>query len=54
MLHQRFQHERISIIIMNHRRTYFRAGPIEFDIENYMGGLPKLRDYKYAWTKVAY
>ncbi|GLT77643.1 hypothetical protein SLA2020_492100 [Shorea laevis] len=31
----------------------YEVGPIEFDIENYTGGLPKLRDYKYAWTKTA-
>lgn len=27
-------------------------GPLEFDIENYVGGLPLLRSYEYAWTKV--
>lgn len=31
----------------------YEVGPIEFDIENYKGGLPKLRDYEYAWTKTA-
>ncbi|XP_059653052.1 serine carboxypeptidase-like 18 isoform X3 [Cornus florida] len=30
-----------------------KLGPMEFDIENYTGGLPKLKDYEYAWTKTA-
>ncbi|XP_028079337.1 serine carboxypeptidase-like 18 [Camellia sinensis] len=28
-------------------------GPLEFVIQNYTGGLPKLRYYPYAWTKSA-
>lgn len=32
----------------------FISGPMEFDIENYAGGLPNLRPYEYAWTKVLY
>jgi hypothetical protein len=28
------------------------AGPIEFDINTYTGGLPRLVHYPYAWTKV--
>ncbi|XP_057488867.1 serine carboxypeptidase-like 16 isoform X2 [Actinidia eriantha] len=31
----------------------YEAGPMEFDIENYSGGLPKLRYYPYARTKSA-
>lgn len=31
----------------------YEIGPMEFDIENYKGGLPKLRPYEYAWTKTA-
>lgn len=29
------------------------VGPMEFDIHNYPGGLPRLLPYKYAWTKTA-
>ncbi|KAK3193091.1 hypothetical protein Dsin_024401 [Dipteronia sinensis] len=28
-------------------------GPMEFDVDNYTGGLPKLKYYPYAWTKTA-
>ena len=31
----------------------YEIGPMEFDIDNYTGGLPKLKDYPYAWTKTA-
>ncbi|OWM79150.1 hypothetical protein CDL15_Pgr003321 [Punica granatum] len=31
----------------------YELGPMEFDIENYVGGLPKLQPYEYAWTKTA-
>ncbi|GAV78823.1 Peptidase_S10 domain-containing protein [Cephalotus follicularis] len=31
----------------------YEIGPIEFDIENYKGGLPQLKYYPYAWTKSA-
>ncbi|OWM79149.1 hypothetical protein CDL15_Pgr003320 [Punica granatum] len=31
----------------------YEIGPMEFDIENYAGGLPRLRPYEYAWTKTA-
>ncbi|XP_061354603.1 serine carboxypeptidase-like 18 [Gastrolobium bilobum] len=31
----------------------YEIGPIEFDISNYIGGLPKLAYYPYAWTKTA-
>ncbi|XP_052194850.1 serine carboxypeptidase-like 15 [Diospyros lotus] len=30
----------------------YETGPLEFVIENYTGGLPQLRHYPYAWTKV--
>ncbi|KAI8027269.1 Serine carboxypeptidase-like 18 [Camellia lanceoleosa] len=29
----------------------YEIGPMEFVIQNYTGGLPKLRYYPYAWTK---
>ncbi|KAL7236397.1 hypothetical protein ACSBR1_019642 [Camellia fascicularis] len=31
----------------------YEIGPMEFVIQNYTGGLPKLRYYPYAWTKSA-
>lgn len=31
----------------------YEIGPMEFDIHNYPGGLPRLLPYKYAWTKTA-
>ncbi|KAK4793407.1 hypothetical protein SAY86_023842 [Trapa natans] len=31
----------------------YEIGPMEFDIQNYAGGLPRLRPYEYAWTKAA-
>ncbi|KAK0581624.1 hypothetical protein LWI29_016033 [Acer saccharum] len=31
----------------------YEIGPMEFDIDNYKGGLPKLKYYPYAWTKTA-
>jgi len=31
----------------------YEVGPLEFDIENYTGGLPKLKYYPYARTKAA-
>ncbi|GMY39427.1 serine carboxypeptidase-like 17, partial [Fagus crenata] len=31
----------------------FKNGPLEFDINNYTGGMPRLVDYTYAWTKTA-
>ncbi|KAL7236396.1 hypothetical protein ACSBR1_019641 [Camellia fascicularis] len=31
----------------------YEIGPMEFVIQNYTGGLPKLRYYPYAWTKTA-
>ncbi|XP_057501877.1 serine carboxypeptidase-like 18 [Actinidia eriantha] len=31
----------------------YEVGPMEYDIENYSGGLPKLRYYPYARTKTA-
>ncbi|KAJ0076893.1 hypothetical protein Patl1_36261 [Pistacia atlantica] len=31
----------------------YEIGPLEFDIHNYTGGLPRLKDYPYAWTKTA-
>ncbi|XP_027362514.1 serine carboxypeptidase-like 18 [Abrus precatorius] len=31
----------------------YETGPIEFDINSYIGGLPKLAYYPYAWTKTA-
>ncbi|PKI53782.1 hypothetical protein CRG98_025788 [Punica granatum] len=31
----------------------YQIGPMEFDIENYAGGLPRLQPYEYAWTKTA-
>ncbi|KAG5548265.1 hypothetical protein RHGRI_013836 [Rhododendron griersonianum] len=30
----------------------YEAGPMEFDFQNYAGGLPKLKYYPYRWTKV--
>ncbi|XP_044509714.1 serine carboxypeptidase-like 18 [Mangifera indica] len=29
----------------------YEIGPLEFDIDNYTGGLPRFKDYPYAWTK---
>lgn len=31
----------------------YEIGPLEFDINTYTGGLPRLIDYRYAWTKTA-
>ncbi|KAE8008168.1 hypothetical protein FH972_004708 [Carpinus fangiana] len=31
----------------------YEIGPIEFDINTYTGGLPRLINYTYAWTKTA-
>ncbi|KAI8554625.1 hypothetical protein RHMOL_Rhmol05G0112500 [Rhododendron molle] len=31
----------------------YETGPMEFDFENYTGGLPKLKYYPYTWTKAA-
>ncbi|XP_021643002.2 serine carboxypeptidase-like 18 [Hevea brasiliensis] len=31
----------------------YEIGPLEFDINRYKGGLPKLKYYPYAWTKTA-
>uniref|UniRef100_A0A2N9J1G3 Serine carboxypeptidase-like 18 n=1 Tax=Fagus sylvatica TaxID=28930 RepID=A0A2N9J1G3_FAGSY len=31
----------------------YEIGPLEFDINNYTGGMPRLVDYTYAWTKTA-
>ncbi|XP_031248089.1 serine carboxypeptidase-like 18 [Pistacia vera] len=31
----------------------YEIGPLEFDIQNYTGGLPRLKYYPYAWTKTA-
>ncbi|MED6162166.1 hypothetical protein PIB30_067788 [Stylosanthes scabra] len=31
----------------------YEIGPLELDIHNYIGGLPKLLYYPYAWTKTA-
>lgn len=31
----------------------YENGPLEFDIHNYGGGVPKLLYYKYTWTKTA-
>ncbi|KAG8645709.1 hypothetical protein MANES_10G085800v8 [Manihot esculenta] len=31
----------------------YEIGPMEFDINNYKGGLPKLKYYPYAWTRTA-
>ncbi|KAI4318441.1 hypothetical protein MLD38_032144 [Melastoma candidum] len=31
----------------------YEIGPMQFDIENYLGGLPKLLPYEPAWTKTA-
>ncbi|GMH13582.1 hypothetical protein Nepgr_015423 [Nepenthes gracilis] len=31
----------------------YEMGPIEFDIDSYVGGIPPLKDYPYAWTKTA-
>ncbi|KAJ0011151.1 hypothetical protein Pint_33644 [Pistacia integerrima] len=31
----------------------YEIGPLEFDIQNYRGGLPRLKYYPYAWTKTA-
>ncbi|XAR72988.1 hypothetical protein NMG60_11019824 [Bertholletia excelsa] len=31
----------------------YEVGPMEYDIENYTGGLPKLRYYPFTWTKAA-
>ncbi|KAJ9705330.1 hypothetical protein PVL29_003391 [Vitis rotundifolia] len=31
----------------------YEIGPMEFDIHNYPGGLPRLLPYKYAWTRTA-
>lgn len=31
----------------------YEIGPMQFDISNYTGGLPKLLYYPYAWTKTA-
>ncbi|KAK2664824.1 hypothetical protein Ddye_003398 [Dipteronia dyeriana] len=31
----------------------YEIGPLEFDIDNYKGGLPKLKYCPYAWTKTA-
>ncbi|KAI4298588.1 hypothetical protein L6164_032128 [Bauhinia variegata] len=31
----------------------YEIGPIQFDIHNYIGGLPKFSYYPYAWTKTA-
>ncbi|GAB2209998.1 hypothetical protein Drorol1_Dr00015248 [Drosera rotundifolia] len=31
----------------------YEVGPLEFDIDSYEGGLPRLKYYKYGWTKTA-
>ncbi|XP_044489158.1 serine carboxypeptidase-like 18 isoform X2 [Mangifera indica] len=31
----------------------YQIGPLEFDIETYKGGLPRIKYYPYAWTKTA-
>ncbi|GMH13584.1 hypothetical protein Nepgr_015425 [Nepenthes gracilis] len=31
----------------------YEIGPIEFDIDSYLGGIPPLKYYPYAWTKTA-
>ncbi|KAF7112881.1 hypothetical protein RHSIM_RhsimUnG0183200 [Rhododendron simsii] len=31
----------------------YESGPMEFDFQNYTGGLPKLKNYPYRWTKAA-
>ncbi|GAB2292110.1 hypothetical protein Dimus_026362 [Dionaea muscipula] len=31
----------------------FELGPLEFDIDSYEGGIPRFKDYEYAWTKTA-
>ncbi|GAB4853408.1 hypothetical protein Ancab_017586 [Ancistrocladus abbreviatus] len=31
----------------------YEIGPMEFDIDSYDGGLPRLKYYPYAWTKTA-
>ncbi|KAJ0011152.1 hypothetical protein Pint_33645 [Pistacia integerrima] len=31
----------------------YEIGPMEFDIDNYKGGLPRFKYYPYAWTKTA-
>ncbi|XP_058217086.1 serine carboxypeptidase-like 17 isoform X1 [Rhododendron vialii] len=31
----------------------YEAGPMEFDFQNFAGGLPKLKYYPYRWTKAA-
>ncbi|KAK6945963.1 Peptidase S10, serine carboxypeptidase [Dillenia turbinata] len=31
----------------------YEIGPMEFDITNYTGGLPRLKYYPYGWTKTA-
>ncbi|XP_052173517.1 serine carboxypeptidase-like 18 [Diospyros lotus] len=31
----------------------YEVGPMEYDVETYTGGLPKLRYYPYGWTKSA-